>query len=425
MLPPRFAQRPHAQLELALAAGIIIRLLWIALIPNTPVSDQEVYQAGATSLAAGEGFNFGNGDPNGFWPVGYSALLAPAYALFGPSLTVAYFVNLLFAIGLIIAVYALGRRVVGPTVGAVAAWTMALYPTMIAYTTIVASENVYLPILTAFVIATLAMYGARRSWAWTIAAGLLLGIGILVRPPALALPAVALVAGWALGRSWQQIVLRTAVCTTLGLAVCVPWGLRNQSTFGVFKLSAFNGGPVLWFGNHDGPPETVVPPRFHDMTVVERDRAMQKEAIAYIKAHPGIFIQRCFARTWTALRSETVAALWNERGLQARFGEGSVLTAKVIFSLGYYVLLVGTLVGLWLRRRHWLKVDSVLLMTIAVSAAPFIVFDSQNRYHLPLVPIMAVYFGVAAVRFTSRRLTQSGERPTEEPGLSGPDPRPV
>ena len=68
-----------AELKLAtiVAIAAVLRLAWLWFCPNEPISDQLVYHQAATAIASGQGFVEPNGQPHGWWPVGYSAALAP------------------------------------------------------------------------------------------------------------------------------------------------------------------------------------------------------------------------------------------------------------------------------------------------------------------------------------------------------------
>ena len=399
-----------------LLAALLVRLVWIVLVPNEPVSDQVNYHDGAKGIADGVGFIFADGHANGFWPVGYSGALSLPYALFGASYHVAYAFNLFLGLALVALVDVLGRQLHGPRTGLLAAWFAALYPTFVMYTTVIASENLYLPLLV--VVLVLAIESFRpttthgegaRGWLLMVLAGLVLGGAILVRPTALAFPAVVLLAGLLLRAGWGASIGKTAVVAVLAVGVCVPWGVRNEHEFGEFTLSAFNGGPVLWMGNHAGPPTTQIPERFHDMNVVERHHAMKDEAMAHIKAEPGAFLVRCATRTVTALKSETIGVVWNEIGVERRFGASGATALKLLGSLAWWVLVIATLAAFaWAAKRWELpREDLLLLVAMAVNAVPFVLFDSQNRYHLPIVPFAMVVAAGVVVAWRARRVADA------------------
>lgn len=370
--------------------GILLRTGWWALVEPEPVSDSEVYHEGALSFAAGRGFSFADGDPNGFWPPGYSWFLSLFEPLTGGAFAGWFLPNLLLAVGLILAQAALARACFGARTGVAAAWIAACYPSWILLPTSGLSENLFLLLLTGF--ASLTVFGWRH-WFAPAALGSILGAAILTRPTALVFPAMDLLAGWCARAPVRRNLARVACATALGLALCVPWGLRQQRAFGEFTISSFNGGPVLWMGNHDGPPTTDIPERFQHLGVVERHRAMQAEAMEFIRNNPGTYLRRIGERAATALWSETFAVWWNGAAIHARFGEAGIRVAGIACSAAWYVLAATALAAAWLRIRSGCagRIDAWLAAAIVLQSLPFLLLDSQNRYHAPLVPFLTAW----------------------------------
>lgn len=370
--------------------GVLLRTAWWTLIDPVPVSDSQIYHEGARGFAAGMGFSFANGDPNGYWPPGYSWFLSLFEPLTGGSFSGWFVPNLVLAASLILTQAALAQACFGKRAGLAAAWIAACYPSWILLPTSGLSENLFLPLITGFAAV------ATSSWRAGIrgtALGSLLGAAVLTRPTALVLPAIDLVAGWFTRVPLRKSLVRVAFATILGVLLCVPWGLRQQRVFGEFTLSSFNGGPVLWMGNHDGQPTTDIPERFSHLGLVERHHAMEAEAIEFIRAHPVTYILRIGERALTALRSETFAARWNEPAIRSRFGEGSVAVVGVGCTIAWYSLAAGALVVIVMRIRIAVagRVDVWLASVVLLQALPFLLLDSQNRYHAPLVPFLTAW----------------------------------
>ena len=373
-----------------LLTGVLLRTVRWCLVEPVPVSDGQIYHDGALSFAAGRGFSFADGEPNGYWPPGYSWFLSLFEPLTGGSFAGWFAPNLLLAASLILTQAALAQACFGRRAGVAAAWMAACLPSWILLPTTGLSENLFLVLVTGF--AALAVGSWRTGTAVTLL-GTLLGAAILTRPTALVLPAIHVGAAWCARVPVRKGLAQVACATALGLLMCVPWGLRQQRMFGEFSLSSFNGGPVLWMGNHDGPPTTNIPERFRDLGVVERHRAMQAEAIEFIRAHPGTYVRRVGERAATALRSETFAVWWNGPAIRARFGEGGIRLAGLVCSAGWYAVAAAALAAAWLRIRSGCagRVDAWIAAALLLQSLPFLLLDSQNRYHAPLVPFLAAW----------------------------------
>jgi hypothetical protein len=95
------------------------------------------------------------------------------------------------------------------------------------------------------------------------------------------------------------------------------------------------------------------------------------------------------------MRSDTIAAGWNQVGLRARFGGDGVAIAKGICTLGYYSLLGLAVLGVWRRRRAAAldAGDLTLLLATCLIAAPFVLIVGGNRYQMPMQPFLAVWAG--------------------------------
>jgi hypothetical protein len=148
-------------------------------------------------------------------------------------------------------------------------------------------------------------------------------------------------------------------------------------------------------GNHPGSDGGYarIPERMRALPLVEREAALKKEAVDYIVSHPGDYIGRIARRGWITLRSDTIAAVWNEPGIVAVFGRSGVLVVKVLCIAAYYGLLLTLALALFARARAsslaWQ--DGYLIALALACAAPFLLIVGGNRYHLPLLPLLSVW----------------------------------
>jgi 4-amino-4-deoxy-L-arabinose transferase-like glycosyltransferase len=353
-----------------------------------------VYHTGAVSIAGGHGFAYSNGEPIGFWPVGYSALIGGAYWIFGPSLRVSYVVNVILGIASIFAVHRFARWLYDERVAMLSAWITALYPTFILYTTIVASENVFIPLVVAAVYVALRAARGPGRGREVLLAGALLGLSVLVRPTAFLLPAVPLVMGLAMGNQILRSLAVTATIVLVMVLLSIPWGLRNENVFGRFNLTSFNGGINLWMGNHPGSDGryAAIPDAYAALPIAERDAALKQTAIEFISRHPLEFVRLAVLRTGVTMRAETIASVWNSVGIERTFGSSGIFKFKIACTLGYYLVLVGAAIALAkdALAGRFAQRELVLASILIVLSLPFVVIVGQDRYHLPLVPFLII-----------------------------------
>lgn len=375
-----------------LIAGLL-RLLWLWFCPNEPISDQFIYHQAATALARGEGFVDSSGQPHGWWPVGYSAALAPFYWLLGEAPRVGHFANLVFGLAAVFALHRLALALAGPAVAAIAALLLALHPTAIVMTTVHALENLYIPIvLGALTVLVRFGSGPGSRLRAMVMIGVLLGLGAYVRAPSLLLLAVVPVWLLATGLGWWRTLLPTAAAAVVAVTLLLPWGFRTWQQFGTFQMVSMNGMSNLWMGNHPGSDGGYheLPADVAGLSVPDRERELGARAIAFIREQPGSYVVRCLRRCVSTLRSDTIAVGWSEPGLVARGLGGLVTPLKALTSVVHYLIAAAALWSLWRRRRGLDRGDLLLVAVLAVLAFPFAAIVGGNRYHLPLGPILVL-----------------------------------
>ena len=389
-----------------LAGGIVLRLLWIVLCPNSPVSDQVVYHQTATMIAGGHGYVFPDGSPGGWWPVGYSAVLSVVYGLFGHHYIVAYFLNCALGAASILGCYLLGRDLFSRAAGLWAAVGFAAHPTFVLYTTVHGSENAAIAgeVWFLWLCVFLVKRGDGRQWIGYGVAGLLLGATVYVRATVLLLGVSVMLLGWLLKRSPKSWLSGTAVVGLVTILTLLPWGFRNQAVFGSFQLLSMNGGSNLWMGNHEGASGgySRLPKFVKGMELVDSEALLRSLAVDFILSDPASYAGLCARRTVDTLRSDTIGVVWNSAGITARFGEAMIIPLKMLCTAVHYLILTcflaSLVAGLWsrsLRREH-----VFLGVVILLVAAPFILIVGGNRYHLPMMPFLMVWVGEVVARAT-------------------------
>ncbi|MBI4702725.1 MAG: glycosyltransferase family 39 protein [Deltaproteobacteria bacterium] len=231
---------------LALLPRLCVAIAWA----REPVWDGHYYDYGAQRIAAGLGYS-GAGGGHGIWhpwahyPVGYSGLLGLAYHLFGHGQHVAPMLGALVGGLLAVAVYGLARHATTEGRARLAGLLTALQPGLVAYAALVMTEPLGAlgPVAAAWAAAR-----ARSTWRAGLSAGLLLGLGTLVRPQTiLCAPAIGLVR---LGRGGRrQACGAAALCTAVALAVVAPWTARNCLVMDGCAFVSTNAGWNLAIGS--------------------------------------------------------------------------------------------------------------------------------------------------------------------------------
>jgi 4-amino-4-deoxy-L-arabinose transferase-like glycosyltransferase len=378
-----------------LAVAAALRLAWIAVCPNEPNSDQRTYHAAAVALAGGQGFRDKAGQLTDYHPVGYPALIAGFYRMFGPDPSSAFIANLLLGLLSVGALYLLARELFDRQVARLAALAFAVYPTYVMYSTLLATENAYLP---ATLLGLWLAVRAARAERWlplALLTGVALAVAILVRANGLLFVPVAGIALALRGQGLRTALGRGAVMVAVAGLLLLPWAHRNQQTFGRMTALSLNGGVNFYMGNHAGgdgryrPP----PPEYMALPEATRDRTLMAMSLHYVEQNPLRYAQLCVLRTIATLRSDTSALRWNDIGVAKGLGRGWLRPLKMGCSL-LHALLLGLFAAALVRgllRREWSRSDAIVLAALLASAAPFVFIVASDRYHLPFTPFVMLW----------------------------------
>lgn len=227
-----------------------------------PVWDGHYYDFGARRLASGFGYSddllvggVSVWHPWCHYPVGYSGFLAMAYRLFGESAHVANLANVAVGALLPVVTYLLAREALPRWRALAAGGLVALHPGLVLYGALVMSEPLAaLLVLVAFWIAVRVARAGRagRPYLAMLASGLVLGLGVLVRPQALlCAPFLALgfpAAGGTLLAHLRARALPAALACAATFAPVLPWTARNCRVMDACALVSTNAGWNLAIG---------------------------------------------------------------------------------------------------------------------------------------------------------------------------------
>ena len=379
------------------AVALALRLGYAAVAPPPPISDEMHYDAMARNLAAGEGY-VEDGIPTAYWPVGYSALVAACYVLFGSAYLPVIIFQALLGAATAILTWRLAALFFAEKSARAAGLVVAILPSQFAYT-----ARLFPAALLGFVVVAASYLILKyRGTVVGACAGLLTGAATLAAPVLLLMPGVFLAMDLFAGRSRKRALARACVAAAVTVAVVAPWTYRNWRALGAFVPVSTNGGVVLWMGNNpnangsynfplcDGNPLWVV----HEEA--KRDRLGRELAWGFVRSNPVAFLKLLvpkFAYTFASDISafQYGAAVYgvdvtvSARSLPARLAQGA-----------YALLWVGFMIGLVRNRRRVFRAGggqlrlAALLVPPAYLTAFYLVFHGFDRYHFPMVPFMAI-----------------------------------
>ena len=327
---------------LVFAVAMVARLAVVAWAHGRfPASeDGHYYDTLARRLASGAGYTWAW--PDGaityaaHYPVGYPALLALAYALFGASAGVAMTMNALLGAASAVAAH----RLVDDD--GVARWrplaaglAVALHPALVPYTAAVMTEGATTSLLLiASAFATRARFAVKATWPWILGAAVTMGVATLVRPQSLLLAPVLGALALRAGSRAPRRLMGAVVVTAVALACVAPWTARNCVRMHRCALVSVNGGWNLLIGAQStrGAWEPVAVPS-ECATVWDeagKDACFERAAVRSIVSAPGAWLARAPAKVAATLDYFGAAPWYLHASGPAAFGErGKIALAAV------------------------------------------------------------------------------------------------
>jgi 4-amino-4-deoxy-L-arabinose transferase-like glycosyltransferase len=208
-------------------------------------------------------------------PPGYALYLVAVYETLGRSFLATQLVQNVLAsiccVLLVLVAARLGSWPIGVTAGVVA----ALSPQLGFVSALVLPDALSaLPLLLALLI--LARAHPDGGWPWwaSAGAGVLVGVGVWLRPNVVLLPPFLSLVILAVSRDRKRGLVHAVALSLASVLVVIPITIRNYVVFGEFVPVSINGGLTLWQGVADAGGRELGARR-HDTLVAE------EEAIRY------------------------------------------------------------------------------------------------------------------------------------------------
>jgi len=264
-------------------------------IPTQPISDFWSYLSRAQHVVRRGEYAAFDGRPDATFPPAYPLAIAAPIALGLDPVTGAKVTNAILGAIAVLIFGATARAWFGLATGLAAAALVALHPRLALLPTVLASENLFLPLLGAW------LYAAGR-WlrdgeqAWAFRLGALLGLATLTRAAAYALwvplALVAVVTGM------RRRPLLQGLVSVLAAAhfVLLPWWIRNGLQLGLWTPLTSSGGVNLFMGYNDAATGRYqaswkeelekVDPGASTSGLAERHRRAARAARTWILDHP-------------------------------------------------------------------------------------------------------------------------------------------
>lgn len=410
------------------AVGVVLRVAWALYAARPPqgLHDPAFYTLYAEQIAGGHGYRLPDGSPTAYYPVGYPAALGAvlwlvrATPLPDATVGVAAAFNIVLAAVTLVLVWDLGRRLADRRVGLVAAAGAAVYPNLVLHTGVALTETLFNTLAVAAAVVVVAGPWERPRAGRLAIFGLLVGLGVMVRPPGALLLVALVVAGW-WGARWglRRVALAAVVPGVAVVLVAVPWMVRNAEVMGEPVLSTNTGDNLCIGHNPDATGAFAMTPAciegYDHLQRPEyelaRDEGGREVALGYLREEPQAQIRLVALRFWHTFRDDSDAVAAAESyGADPFLPDGVRPALTGVANAAYVMVLALALVGAprLVRRGGPARLFTVLAACSLV-VPPLLTFGDP-RFKVPMVPFLLVFAAVTLVDVADR--SRERRRPT-------------
>jgi 4-amino-4-deoxy-L-arabinose transferase-like glycosyltransferase len=384
------------------AAAFLIRLFVVVVMPFNLWQDYQCYDDLGWRWAVTGGYSTGD-HLTAYWPPGYPFWLSRLYLVFGHEPLACVIANVFFGTATVLLSYLLVRRLWGERIGRWTLLGMAVFPSQVLFTSVLASEMLFTPLFVAAILFFVIGNRAQRWWPTVLLGGITLGLATLTRTvTTLFLIPVALY--WLVeNKSWRSTGSRLAFALVGFLLVATPWMIRNYHAVGEICLST-NSGVNLFIGNQPGSGIGYSHQVVGQLDLSESSQEARvnndagKRARDYIAQYPLAFLGRGLTKVayLYATDVDPLDFVLLPPG-ETRSQPGWVVLAVIVQSVYLTVLLLAILaLPIVLRSRiHRSGPTTLVLSTIAYWTALHFVFFAVGRFHFPIIPLLAALAAVA------------------------------
>jgi len=313
----------------------------------------------------------------------FAARLAQAILLGAPLAPLTYFVSKKLFPPLLLGE---GRGVRSERSARIAAWIVACYPMLLVYPLGLGTENpFFLLLLTSFLFLLLSI--KEPSTFHFLLSGLLLGLTALTRSVILPFVLAAFCLLFFLHRK------QTLLFVLSFLLVITPWIVRNSLLHHKLTGIETSTGYNLYLGYHPkGNGSFVFGPSLDLLTILddaERDRIGTQKAIEFIKVQPDRFIPLALNRLGFFFGLEKrVLMYFYSNNIIGYIPRPLLLAIAAILLLPFVLISISAALGLSFLR--W-KPEHILLAFLFLGyILPHVFILSEDRFHLALVPYIAI-----------------------------------
>lgn len=425
--------------------AILLRCMWILLIKTNPVSDSSWYYEKGLDIASGKGYTI-EGIPTAYYPVGYPVFLAIIFKLFGDNLFIAKIANIILYAGILYFGYFISKKIFSTEntlspenetnvtsnsefIGRITLFTLAIYPNNIAYSSVLATESLFLFL---FLGGTcLFIISKGRFWHLFIS-GIIWGMMCLVRPQGFFIPLIIVLTLIVSNKRTLLFKLKILlVVYTFLIIAMLPWLIRNYYVFHDYFIISTNDGINLLIGNNPystgeyllddkviaycwdrdnlyASPDSLVKnlsnskywTSFGFKNENIANKKLRSKALDYVIHNPLEVIKLLPKKLWFNYKRGSGGIGWNlaEYSASSNFKQSCMNIFKKITNFFYYLVIIFSIAYIFrclykiYIKKQKLRFPTTGLWLVLYFSLLVLIYFGSYRFHLPLVPWIVMYF---------------------------------
>jgi hypothetical protein len=348
----------------------------------------------------------------------YPYFLGFIYWLTGPGMIIPRVVQVVFGAFSVVGIFFIGRRVLGPATGLLAAVIYTFYAPAIFYEPLYLVTAIQTPLNIALVWALLGGFAKPEQRLVWLGCGALLGLSALARPNVLLFGGFV-VAGLLLQINsrpeWRQAIVRSLIFA-IGVGIIVfPVTLRNYLVAGDIMLVTSSGGPNFYIGNNVGATGRFQTPPIFNKSEVNSPRSQMGAYIQLAESETGHPLSPSevsdfwYRKTWSEIADDPgrwfrllllkLSLFFNyyefgsSRNLEYSAQYSNVLRLP-LFRFG--LIAPFAITGMFVASRRWRGALMIYGM-VAVYIVTVLMFFFLSHYRMPATPFLAIFAAYCCV----------------------------
>lgn len=380
--------------------GILISILWVAVVNTQPFSDFAYYDRIAKQIAGGGQW----GDT--YTSVGYSIVLGFIYKVFGSTLIVAKIFNLVLTFINYMLVYKiLNKMNLEEKRRKLIYGLFVFFPNNIFYNSVLATEILFTTIL--LLITFLYFSDIKNKY---IVIGIFTAINAMIKPFFIGFFFIIFIVELCLKVKFSKVLKHAITILVISLIVISPWIYRNTKLIGQITSISNNSGIVLYINNNSqnksgvwmdakNVENSIVNKKeYINANATEKNKMLCLAAKKWILSHPVSFVRLGFTRlSKTYFDGSDLSYSLNGTNLS--------FFVKVLFAvytyIARYVIFVPAIILMMLYSAKVIKdlikkreIDPYSLYNLIcfyMFCCVYFITEGQPRYSFPSI-FIAVYF---------------------------------